>query len=67
MVVDGWLDGYVDGCGRLVDVFWMVVDGYWMVVWMVVDGYWIVCLMVVDGYRMVFRWLWIVCGWCLDE
>ena len=47
-------------------LFWMVVDGYWMVVWMVVDGYWIVFLMVVNGYWMVFRWLWIVCGWCLD-
>ena len=50
----------VSGC------FWMVVDGYWMVVWMVVDGYWIVLLMVVDGYWMVFRWLWIMFGWCLD-
>ena len=66
MVVDGWLDGYVDGCGWLADVFLMVVDGYWLVVWMVVDGYWMVLLIVVDGYWMVFGWLWMVTAWCLD-
>ena len=52
MVVDGWLDGYVDGCGWLMHGFSMVVDGYWMVFWMVVDGYW-----------MVIGWLF---GWLLD-
>ena len=47
MVVDGWLDGYVDGCGWLLDGFSMVVDSFWMVFgWLVgwlLDG----CL---DGY-----------------
>ena len=53
MVVDGWLDGYVDGCGWLVDGFFdgcgWLLDGFLDGCGWLLDGCWMVFCMVVDG------------------